>query len=166
LKVRMVGRDDDPGIDRLALDARDAFVRFWSTWHEAVYRVTEGRILNRLLGMTVVQLTTTGRRTGEPRTTMLTAPIAEDGLIVLVASNGGDERDPQWYRNILACPDVSVMMEGITRAMRARVTDTSERYALWRRIREVGPTYHLYQSRTTRPLPVVVLEPATTGTTP
>ncbi len=151
---------DGPDTDRWALDAKDAFVRFWSTWHEAVYRVTGGRILNRLLGMTVIQLTTTGRRTGEPRTTMLTAPIAEDAMIVLVASNGGDERDPQWYRNILACRDVSVTMNGATRPMRARVAGASERSTLWRRIREVGPTYHHYQSRTTRQLPVVVLEPA------
>ena len=148
-----------PDVDRFAQDARDAFVRFWSTWHEAVFRVTGGSILNRLLGMTVVQLTTTGRRTGEPRTTMLTAPIADEEMIVLVASNGGDERDPQWYRNILACPDVSVMTDGTTRAMRARVADTAERSALWHRIRDVGPTYHLYQSRTTRELPLVVLEP-------
>ena len=148
--------------DRFALDARDAFVRFWSTWHQAVFRVTGGTILNRLLGMTVVQLTTTGRRSGEPRTTMLTAPIAENDRIVLVASNGGDERDPQWYRNILACPDVSVMTGGTTRTMRARVADDSERAALWCRIRDVGPTYHLYQSRTNRQLPVVVLEPAIT----
>jgi deazaflavin-dependent oxidoreductase (nitroreductase family) len=154
-----------PEIDRLAADARDAFVKFWSTWHEAVFRVTGGSTLNRVLGMTVVQLTTKGRRTGEPPTTMLTAPIAEGGMIVLVASNGGDTRDPQWYRNILACPDVSVTTAGTTLTMHARVAEASERTALWRRIRGVGP-YHLYQSRTTRELPVVVLEPAPEGAVP
>ena len=152
-------------IDQLAADARDAFVKFWSTWHQAVFRVTGGSNLNRVLGMTVVQLTTKGRRTGEPRTTMLTAPIAEDGMIVLVASNGGDTRDPQWYRNLLACPDVSVMTAGSTRAMHARVAVASERDALWDRIRGVGP-YHHYQGRTTRELPVVVLEPAAGGAVP
>jgi deazaflavin-dependent oxidoreductase (nitroreductase family) len=81
-------------------------------------------------------------------------------MVVLVASNGGDERDPQWYRNILVCPAVSIAMHGETQSMTARVAVGSERSDLWHRIREVGPTYHLYQSRTARQLPVVVLEPA------
>lgn len=158
-----MGGNDYPGIDRMAVEARDAFVKFWSTCHEAVYRVTGGQLLNRVLGMTVVQLTTKGRRTGELRTTMLTAPIAEDGMVVLVASNGGDQRDPQWFRNILVCPDVSIMMGRDTKAMRAHVAVGSERRELWDRIRQVGPTYSGYQSRTTRELPVVVLEPAPNG---
>jgi deazaflavin-dependent oxidoreductase (nitroreductase family) len=158
-----MGGSDYPGLDRMALDARDAFVKFWSTCHEAVYRVTGGHVLNRVLGMTVVQLTTTGRRTGVPRKTMLTAPIAEEAMVVVVASNGGDQRDPQWYRNILVCPNVTIMLNGDTRAMRARVAAGSERRELWERIQEVGPTYSGYQSRTTRRLPVVVLEPAPNG---
>jgi deazaflavin-dependent oxidoreductase (nitroreductase family) len=153
----VVDHDDLSG-DRLAHDAKDAAVRFWSTLHAATYRVTEGRVLNRVLGMRVVQLTTTGRRTGAPRPTMLTAPIVERQRIVLVASNGGDDRDPQWYANVLACPDVSVLAEGTTWSMRARVATTTERSDLWRRIRAVTPTYDRYQSRTARQLPVVVLE--------
>jgi deazaflavin-dependent oxidoreductase (nitroreductase family) len=149
--------------DRFAESARDAFVKFWSSWHDAVYRVTGGTVLNRLLGMTVVQLTTTGRRTGEPRSTMLTAPIAEDGVIVLVASNGGDERDPQWYLNILACPNVCVTLDGTDHSMTARIATGSERLALWKRIRDSGPTYHLYQQRTSRQIPVVVLEETPDG---
>jgi deazaflavin-dependent oxidoreductase (nitroreductase family) len=156
-------RPVEPGTSRMILDARDAFVKFWATWHEAVYEVTGGRTLNRLLGMTVVQLTTTGRRTGQPRTTMLTAPIVEDGLIVLVASNGGDERHPQWYRNILVCSEVAVTLDGVTRPMNARVAGEEERVELWGRIREIGPTYHLYQGHTTRQLPIVVLEPVLDG---
>ena len=154
---------DPPGVDRLALDVRDGFVRFWSALHEATYRVTEGRILNRVLGMKVVELTTTGRRSGLPRSTMLTAPIVETTRIVLVASNGGDVRDPQWFRNALACPDVSVALDGTVRIMRARVAEGAEREALWLRIRRVTPTYEHYQGRTSRPLPVVVLEPAGSG---
>jgi deazaflavin-dependent oxidoreductase (nitroreductase family) len=144
--------------DRFAASARDAFVKFWSSWHDAVYRVTGGTVLNRLLGMTVIQLTTSGRRTGEPRSTMLTAPIVEDGLIVLVASNGGDERDPQWYLNVLASPTVRVTLDGTAHSMTARIATGSERLALWQRIRDAGPTYHLYQRRTSRQIPVVVLE--------
>ena len=137
---------DNLNVDRLVHDAKDAVVRFWSSLHAATYRVTEGRVLNRVLGMRVVQLTTTGRRTGASRSTMLTAPIVEPERIVLVASNGGDDRDPHWYGNVLACPDVAVTLEGTTSAMRARVATSSERTDLWRRIRSVTPTYDLYQS--------------------
>jgi deazaflavin-dependent oxidoreductase (nitroreductase family) len=153
----MEGRSTEA--QRLAVDTRDAIVRLFSTLHEAAYAVTAGRVLNRVLGMKVVQLTVTGRNSGVPRRTMLTAPIVEDDRVVLVASNGGDSRDPQWYRNLLVCPDVSVMWDGTVHSMRARVAAASERPALWRRIRAATPTYDFYQSRTTRQLPIVVLEP-------
>ncbi|HLN15768.1 MAG TPA: nitroreductase/quinone reductase family protein [Acidimicrobiales bacterium] len=157
----MADRDAAPA-ERLALELKDGFVRFWSTLHEATYRVTDGKILNRVLGMRVVELTTTGRRTGEPRPTMLTAPIVEAEKIVLVASNGGDSRDPQWFRNVLACPEVTVTLDRLTRTMRARVAEDPERSDLWFRIRRITPTYELYQNRTSRQLPVVVLEPLPT----
>ena len=158
-----VTHQDVPGGDRLADEAKDAVVRFWSTLHAAVFRVTDGKVLNRVLGMRVIQLTTIGRQSGAPRQTMLTAPIVEPDRIVLVASNGGDERDPGWYRNVLACPDVSVTFEGATLAMRARVADGSDRSELWGRIGALTPTYAYYQNRTTRELPVVVLEPIGTS---
>ncbi len=148
---------DRPG-DRLAYDAKDAVIRFWTTLHGAAYRASGGKVLTRVLGIRVIQLTTTGRRTGAPRTTMLTAPIVEHDRIVLVASNGGDDRDPQWYRNILACPDVTVFYEGTDLAMHARVVAGAERSDLWQQIRASTPTYDHYQARTPREVPVVVLE--------
>ncbi len=154
----MAVQDDLPS-DRISHDLKDAVVRFWSTLHGAAFQVSEGRVLNRVLGMRVVQLTATGRRTGAPRTTMLTAPIIDGERIVLVASNGGDDRDPQWYSNILACPEVSILSDGTSRLMRARVAVGAERTELWRRIRSITPTYEHYQIRTTRQVPVVVLEP-------
>jgi deazaflavin-dependent oxidoreductase (nitroreductase family) len=157
-------RDQDaPFGDRMADGAKDAVVRFFSTLHAAAYQATDGKALNRVLGMKVVELTTTGRRTGSPRSTMLTTPLAEHDRIVLVASNGGDDRHPQWYRNILACPDVSVRLDGRLLAMHARVATDSDRSDLWRTIRSVTPTYDLYQSKTSRQLPIVVLEPSNGG---
>jgi deazaflavin-dependent oxidoreductase (nitroreductase family) len=143
----------------LATEGRDAFVRFWSSLHEATYRVSGGRALTRILGMPVIQLTTTGRRTGALRSTILTAPVVEDGRIVLVASNGGDDRQPQWYLNMVARPTVRVTHGGVARELRGRVADGSERSDLWRTIRAVTPIYELHQRRTSRELPVVVLEP-------
>ena len=142
----------------LSAERKDAFVRFWSSLHEATYRVTEGRALNQVLGMTVIRLVSTGRRSGQERSTMLTAPIVDGGDIVLVASNGGDDRDPQWYLNVLADPDVSVTHDGAESPMRARVAQGAERSDLWHRIRAVTPVYQVYQQRTARELPVVVLE--------
>lgn len=148
----------NPELDRVLFDLKDATVKFWSTLHEATYRVTDGQILNRVLGMKVVRLTTVGRSTGIRRETMLTAPIYEGDLVVLVASNGGDARDPQWFKNVLACPEVTVTTEASSREMRARVATGPERSHLWRRIRTVTVTYDLYQRRTARQIPLVVLE--------
>jgi deazaflavin-dependent oxidoreductase (nitroreductase family) len=149
----------------MSFDAKDAFVRFWSTLHEATFRVTEGKVLNRVLGMEVVRLTTTGRRSGAARSTMLTAPLVDGEQVVLVASNGGDARDPQWYRNVSSSSAVEVTTRGATRTMRARVATGDERQALWRRIREVTPVYERYQAKTGRLIPVVVLEPSDEGAT-
>lgn len=147
-----------PELDRLSFDLKDAVVKFWSTLHEATYKATNGRALNRVLGMKVIRLTTIGRKTGTPRQTMLTSPLFEPPRIVLVASNGGDVRNPQWFKNALACPDVVVTTEDSAQKMRARVAEGPERARLWRQIRDVTLTYDLYQRRTDRELPIVVLE--------
>jgi len=149
-----------------ATEGRDAFIRFWSSLHEATYRATGGRALNRVLGMPVVRVTTTGRRSGQPRSTILAAPVVEDDRIVLVASNGGDDRDPKWFLNLLAQPVVLAAQGEVERSFRGRVAQGSERSDLWRLIRTVTPVYELYQRRTTRELPVVVLEPAGHPTDP
>ena len=65
--------------------------------HKAALRVTGGRWPRDLLGMPGVELTTIGRKSGLPRTTMLTSPIHDEHRVVLIASKGGDDRDPQWY---------------------------------------------------------------------
>jgi deazaflavin-dependent oxidoreductase (nitroreductase family) len=142
-------------------DARDAYIKLWSTFHQAAFEVTEGKVLNRILGMPVVRLETTGRRTGVVRATMLTAPIVEVQRIVVLASNGGAPRHPQWYLNLLASPQVLVTADGCTRTMRGRVAEEPERSEVLAEIRRVTPSYAIYQRRTAREIPVVVLEPLT-----
>jgi deazaflavin-dependent oxidoreductase (nitroreductase family) len=154
----MSGRADLP-LPQLTADAKDVFVKFWTTMHEAAYRVTEGRVCNRVLGMPVVRLTTVGRRSGLRRTAMLTAPIADRNRVVVVASNGGDARHPQWFHNLGSNPDAVVEVDGRTQPMRARVVDGEERDRLWGEIRRVTPGYAIYQRMTDREIPVVVLEP-------
>jgi deazaflavin-dependent oxidoreductase (nitroreductase family) len=145
----------------LSGDVKDVYVKFWSTLHEAAFRVTDGRILNRVLGMSVIRLTTRGRRSGVPRDTMLTAPIVEVHRIVIVASNGGDARHPQWFHNLVANPEVVVTADGRTVPMRGRVANADERDRLWTEVRRVTPGYAIYQRLTSREIPIVVLEPVT-----
>ncbi len=149
----------DSELTRLANDAKDAFVKFWSTMHGAAFEATDGRILNRVLGMPVVRLVTVGRRSGEPRVTMLTAPIVEPDRIVIVASNGGDSRNPQWFHNLVANPEVMVTAEGQTLPMRARVAESPERDELWDEVRAAAYGYDLYQRVAAREIPLVILAP-------
>ena len=131
--------------------------------HRAIFTATRGRFLGRAGGMPVVVLTTTGRHSGRKRPTMLTAPIVDGDRVVLVASYGGDDRHPAWFLNLLEEPEVGLTMGGSRRPMRARVAGADERAELWPRIVEAYGGYRSYQDRTDREIPVVVVEPETSG---
>ena len=90
---------------------------------------------------------------------MLTTPIHDESRVVLVASKGGDDRDPQWYRNLVANPDVQITMDGETRAMRARTASPEEKAALWPDIVAAYKGYDSYQKKAGRDIPVVICEP-------
>jgi deazaflavin-dependent oxidoreductase (nitroreductase family) len=90
---------------------------------------------------------------------MLTSPVHDDRRVVLVASKGGDDRDPQWYRNLTANPDVEVVIGGATRTMRARTASPAEKAALWPDIVAAYKYYDSYQKRADRDIPVVICEP-------
>ncbi len=141
------------------LRLKDGAFKLVTGLHRALFRATNGRVLGRAGGMPVVLLTTTGRRSGKQRHTMLTAPIHDDGRIVVVASYGGDDRHPAWFLNLRKDPCVTVTVDGRTRAMRARVAGHDEKAELWPRVVESYRGYGAYQRRTDRDLPVVVLEP-------
>lgn len=127
--------------------------------HRTVLRATGGRVGRSLAGMPVVVLETVGRKTGETRRTMLTAPVVDGDTVVLVASYGGDSRHPAWYLNLTAQPDVAIEMNGERREMRARVATAGEKAALWPRIVRSYRGYAAYQKRTDRDIPVVLLTP-------
>jgi deazaflavin-dependent oxidoreductase (nitroreductase family) len=137
----------------------DAGFKLLNLTHRAALRLTGGRWPNLLFGMPGVELETIGRKSGEPRTTMLTTPIHDDGRVVLIASKGGDHRDPQWYRNLVANPDVRITMNGETRPMRARTATPEEKAALWPDIVAVYKGYDSYQKKAGRDIPVVICEP-------
>lgn len=109
--------------------------------------------------MQPIELHATGRKSGERRSTMLTAPICEDDRVILVASKGGSSDHPQWYKNVRANPDIEVTINDRTRLMRARTATPEEKAELWPRITSVYKGYESYQRNTDRDIPVVVCEP-------
>ena len=127
--------------------------------HKTVLKLSGGRLLNSFGTMPVVELHTIGRTSGKRRTTMLTAPIHGDGSYVLVASKGGDDRDPDWYRNLVANPDIELTVHGETLEMTARIASHEEKAEMWPRIVEAYKGYAGYQDKTDRNIPVVVCEP-------
>jgi len=137
----------------------DAGFKLMNATHRAVLKLTGGRYPRTLLGMPAVELHTVGRKTGVRRTTMLTSPVHDDSRIVLVASKGGDDRDPQWYRNLTANPDVEITIDGNTKPMRARTASAEEKAALWPEILASYKWYGSYQKRANRDIPVVICEP-------
>jgi deazaflavin-dependent oxidoreductase (nitroreductase family) len=139
--------------------AKDSIFRVVTTLHRIAFTASGGRVLGKLGGMPVVALTTVGRKTGQKRTTMLTSPVQDGEAVVLVASYGGDPRHPAWFRNLEANPDVEITMDGRTRAMRARVAAAEEKDRLWPSITKAYRGYGAYQRRTSRDIPVVILEP-------
>lgn len=128
--------------------------------HRTGIRLSFGRLGWRLNQMPVVELTTVGRKTGRPRTVLLTSPLQWGATVVVVASRGGDDQPPSWLGNLRAHPAVSVSVGGKTRvAMTARVASREERAELWPRIVAAQPVYGGYQKNTSREIALVLLEP-------
>jgi deazaflavin-dependent oxidoreductase (nitroreductase family) len=140
--------------------AKDAFYKIGTTIHRAIFAVSKGRIFGKASGMPLIELVTTGRRSGKKRATMLSVPIVDGERLVLVASFGGDDRHPAWYLNLQANPEVRVTIAGSTRTMIARTATQEERAELWSRITSTFEGYARYQERTERQIPVVILEPS------
>jgi deazaflavin-dependent oxidoreductase (nitroreductase family) len=127
--------------------------------HRTVLKLSGGRLLNGFGTMPVVELHTIGRTSGKRRSTMLTAPIHDDDTYVLVASKGGDDRDPDWFRNLVANPDIELTVHGETLEFTARVASDDEKAEMWPRIVDAYKGYAGYQDKTDRNIPVVVCEP-------
>jgi deazaflavin-dependent oxidoreductase (nitroreductase family) len=127
--------------------------------HRAALAASGGRLGRRVMGMPAVQLHTTGRKSGQRRSVMLTTPIREADRIVVIASKGGDDHHPDWYLNLVANPDVEVTEEGVTRPMRARTANPEERSELWPQVVAAYKGYAGYQRSTDREIPVVICEP-------
>jgi deazaflavin-dependent oxidoreductase (nitroreductase family) len=125
--------------------------------HVRRYEETDGEVGYLWNGATILVLTTTGRKSGEPRKFALIYDSRGDDLVV-VASKGGAPDQPGWYENLLAHPDASVQVRGERFDVRARTAEGAEREELWRLMNRSWPNYDTYATRTDREIPVVVLE--------
>ncbi len=132
--------------------------RLFGQEHVDRYLATDGREGHDWAnGSTVLLLTTTGRRSGEPRTTPLIYGRHGDSYLV-VASKGGAPEPPAWYLNLQANPEVTVQVKGDRFSARAHTGSAAEKPELWRIMASVWPQYDEYQAKTERDIPVVVLE--------
>ncbi len=138
----------------------DRFFTTMNRMHRIVRGITFGKVGWTAANMPVLELTTTGRTSGEPRTVLLTAPITMGESLVVIASKGGHPTHPAWYLNLVRDPNVLVTTQGGTRRMLARVADDAERARLWPKVVAAARNYATYQEKTDRQIPIVVLEPA------
>jgi deazaflavin-dependent oxidoreductase (nitroreductase family) len=138
----------------------DVLLKGMNLGHRIVLGATRGKVLNTAFGMQSLELHTTGRKSGQRRSVMLTAPIMDDQRVILVASKGGDDRHPNWYTNLRANPEVELTINGTTSRWTAATATPSEKADLWPRIVRAYGGYAAYQKRTTRDIPVVICTPA------
>jgi deazaflavin-dependent oxidoreductase (nitroreductase family) len=127
--------------------------------HRIVLTVSFGRLGWSAFGMPVLELTTTGRKSGAPRKVMLTSPLQLGDTLAIVASRGGDDRHPAWFLNLRDHPAVTVTMNGKSRPMQARIATPEEKAELWPRLTTDHKNYAGYQSKTQRDIPLVLLAP-------
>ena len=125
--------------------------------HVRVYRETGGVHGYHWRGTEILLLTTTGRRSGEPRTTPL-IHRTDGGRWVIVASKGGAAEHPAWFTNLQADADATIQVLAEEIPVRMTVAEGQEHARLWELMTEVWPAYDEYQAKTDRPIPIVVLE--------
>lgn len=141
-----------------AVAVRRFLFGYFVPFNRWVYERTGGRVLGTHGGAPVLLLRTTGRKTGNRRTTPLLY-LADEAGLVIVASYGGSPTHPAWFLNLGANPDVEVQIGREVRPVRARVTEGEERADLWTKAVAMYGPYEEYQRETDREIPVIVLSP-------
>ena len=136
----------------------DRMLKTMNAIHRVILGVTRGKAGWTAGNMPVLELTTIGRKSGEPRSCLLTSPLQENGEIVIVASRGGDDHHPAWYLNLLETPQVQVSYKGAPhKIMTARTANAQERARMWPVVAGAFKGYAGYQEKTSREIPLVIL---------
>ncbi len=126
--------------------------------HVRVYRETNGETGYIWNGVTILLMTMTGRKSGQPRTIPIIFTPYRNAYVI-IASKGGSPVHPQWYLNLLENPNVELQVLDKVFKAKARTAESPEREAIWAECVKNWPNYDIYQSRTDRLIPVVVLDP-------
>ena len=133
-------------------------IRLMGYVHRPLYRMSGGRLFGRVADAKVLLLTTTGRRSGAPRTAPLLF-VEDDGAYIVMASQGGHDTDPAWVLNLRATPEATVEIGTRRQRVCARELDTTARDRLWPKLVAAYPAWTTYRTRTTRAFPVFALTP-------
>ena len=129
--------------------------------HRCLLKGSFGKVGWKAGSMPVLELTTTGRKSGQQHSVMLTSPLQEDSTIVIVASRGGDDQHPAWFLNLRDKPQVEVAFKGAPKkAMVASIASAEERVRMWPIVTAKYKNYAAYQTKTEREIPLVLLKPA------
>jgi len=133
-------------------------MKFFMALFVSLYRRTGGKLFGQMGGFKLLLLTVTGRKTGQPHT----APLGFfpwPGGYLIVASNGGQPANPQWYFNLKKQPQVNVQIMDQVLSATAETLTGADRAAAWQAITTTAPNYAAYEKKTTREIPVVLLRP-------
>lgn len=143
---------------RLSMAMPQALFTATGKLNAQVYRLSRGRLLNKVGTAPVLLLTATGRRSGEPRTVPVVY-LADGERQIVIGSNAGHERTPAWSHNLQANPDAEVLIGRRHRLVRARVAEGEERKQLWLKMNEMYEGFDSYEANVDRDIAVFVLEP-------
>jgi deazaflavin-dependent oxidoreductase (nitroreductase family) len=137
----------------------DFSLKVMNAVHRGLLKISGGRVGWKVSNMPVLELTTTGRKSGLSRSVMLTSPLQDGTTLVVVASRGGDDKPPAWFLNLRDNPEVEVALQGKpAQRMRARIATQEERGRLWPQVVADHKNYAVYQTKTDRVIPLVMLE--------
>ncbi|MFT3927090.1 MAG: nitroreductase family deazaflavin-dependent oxidoreductase [Myxococcales bacterium] len=139
--------------------AIEFFGRYYGGLNTKLFRATKGKLGGSMQGAPILLLTTTGRKSGQARTTPLLY-LRDGERYVIVASKGGFPSHPAWYLNLSDQPRVEVELGAEKLPMLARTANEQEKAHYWPLLVAMYKGYANYQERTDRPIPVVILEPA------
>ena len=138
----------------------DFALKTMNTVHRTILKLSGGHLGWNASNMPVLELTTTGRKSGEPRSVMLTSPVQEGDTLVIVASRGGDDTHPAWFLNLRDKPEVEVALGGKAKQpYLAEIAGAEARARLWPALTKDHKNYAGYQEKTDREIPVVLLRP-------
>jgi deazaflavin-dependent oxidoreductase (nitroreductase family) len=135
-----------------------AAARDWNAGIIEEFRANEGKVGGMFEGRPLLLLHHKGAKSGTVRVNPLAYQVLEDGNLAVFASKGGAPTNPDWFHNVQANPEVTVELGTETFEARVRIPDEEERDRIWNRMKEIAPGFAEYEKKTTRKIPVVILE--------